>query len=553
MKGEIEELGRDGVTGAGNFSRLCDVFVTRVKSTTPLFLSNVTEVAAMLECCCDDGRQCDARVGSVAMHMESLHAVGPRVHAEQTASLAQAQAPFSGLPDIVGPLSVALYQPLRPTKLDKDECAKNEHSNEKTSTNGRGSHALVRIPFRLLNFNIWNYNGDWGKRLQRIQRMMASLQRSRDRFLAAFSSPSGVFSGVASRPPSDLPHVVVFQEVRYHNHFQPASAAGLASKLQSSHLWRHWARHYNTLHLAAMTYLRLERGVQIEAEGPMIMQLLQSEGRSTSSPPIEEKKERGPFGSSSSDPTTTVELVAMVPLRLTRLGRDGDDHQRLLLCAVFIVKASRASDEWDESRSLRVDVCTSHFSLAGDAQLLNAMEVVNLTKSLARRRFFSYDALAGPTVQTRAADVTIFAGDLNALPDAACITHLQSPGKGGGFRDAFHTVDADSDGGGRAERCRIHDPQRESDFALCNGYASEGEADGLTFDSNAESLRKRIDFVLYKAWGWERRSSEGSELGWWDVVVNSLCRLGCRSGREPAAASDHLALLADFEFVRRNT
>ena len=582
---------------SSNFSPLCDIFVTRTKETTPLFLANVTEVTAIVQCCKNSElSSCSRRVGYVAFHIETHHAVGPRAYGKMSDALQDlcfrprgggSKSFAEALPGLISPIAVTLSRPLRfnLAPIGKQQCDGNNDCSSSKPANHDGSSAdgdspvapppqlPSRIPFRLLNYNIWNYNGDWMQRARRINRLMDDLASSQAKFMVGYNpSPSaaqtvGSFSNLAGRPLLALPHIVLFQEVRYHNYYQvPPPARGHAgveeeshknlrgSKTQAYHLWRNWSSVYNYFHHPAMTYFRLSQGVQIEMEGPMIFQLMNQIGSKDDN-------------SAALSAPTVVELVARMPLRLTRLGRDGDDHQRLLLCGVFLVKHTSSADDRDERLSLRVDICTTHFSLAADAQLLNAMEVANFTRDLAQRRQFDVmpqtdsDGAVDEAMPTGswqwsnvpAADVTIVAGDLNALPSAACVTYLQSPGKGGGFRDAYHTVDPDGGSAERAtqQRCRIYDPSRTTDFALCNGHASDGEADGLTFDSNAESLKKRIDFVLYKAWDWEASERRRGRAFSWDVEVKSLCRLGCKHRLEPVAASDHLALLADLEFVRR--
>lgn len=368
---------------------------------------------------------------------------------------------------------------------------------------------------RLMNWNVWNFNGEWTSRCRRIAQIVKE----------------------------QAPDVALLQEVRidttrrdFASHRDPpVYAYKFHGVSQTEHLMRHLRTKapFTFVFHPAMTYFHTsDRNVRFEMEGPMILHKF-------------------------------LPVVASVPFLLKRFGIEhGDDHQRLMLCSAILlpprlingeeVPTARtvASEFVTSQKLLRVDVCTAHFALSPGARLINAMDALHFMEVLAARQHDldgndehdgTMGGFEGPSIPK--ASVTIFAGDLNAESTDPAIAAIANAS----YRDVFLEVQAQAATAG-ATSCGA-DANRPSSRRQTNEphrCAVEDDA-GNTFNANDYGgvLSKRIDFIFYKTRKWPRSDSVSLEHSNVRVTPRSLRHLGHRRPGVPPA-SDHVGMVADL-------
>ena len=175
------------------------------------------------------------------------------------------------------------------------------------------------LPFRVLTYNIWNFNPPWVRRLQKIGRIVSSLD------------------------PSD---VIAWQEVRYDSDFEP-TIGNLSLLYRRKHQVFHLlyvlrkspGTPYNFVFRPAMTYTQNDKG-------PTNDQLaVQVEGLALFSPHL---------------------ILRQESRLLTKTEGERDDHQRVCLGAALLFPP------WG-----LVHIFNTHMSLSLKQQVFNMREIVD--------------------------------------------------------------------------------------------------------------------------------------------------------------------------------
>jgi endonuclease/exonuclease/phosphatase family metal-dependent hydrolase len=361
-----------------------------------------------------------------------------------------------------------------------------------------------RADLRVMSYNLWNFNRDWFERCNQISRIIRDASPD---VLLMQELRIDVEISVTRTIPRLADALPSTKDVAGHHKIQSRQGYLRHSTSQIEHVMRRVRTKlpYWFDHLPAMTY----------------------------SPQLEDSPIRG-FGTRQPIPRSQTEGPAIATryqtigsfaafLPGTRLAtgdhEQGDDHQRLLLCQALLVPSSKLH------RKIRIDFCTTHFSLSPRAQALNVQGSVVTMEALAQR-----------TVRGMLASFTVFAGDLNNEPPSETIQHLLRSG----YVDVYEQL--------AAARYVAKPTPCQAAFAeriAAAGDSGEGVFDdglgphGFTFNNVEDALEKRIDFVLTHRW-----ATAGDD---------QLCPVGLRHvGRKEASLptpSDHVALVADFEVL----
>lgn len=231
--------------------------------------------------------------------------------------------------------------------------------------------------FRVATYNVWNYNGDWKRRLRLLGRELCS--RAHD--------------------------AVVVQEVRYGRWRDEALARNgwnwTLGRAQAEHIARECARRGVAVQYVwqpAMTYVdHYARAREYEIEGVAVL--------------------------------TRHRLVRRAARFLARDAADpADAHQRVALAALVAVPQvadtvpGPTAPSQSQSQSLRMAVVATHWSLSPRMAVRNAVEA---------------GALADAVRRGWGAAGVVLAGDLNAEPDSAAVRALAAPAPGPALRDAW--------------------------------------------------------------------------------------------------------------------
>jgi endonuclease/exonuclease/phosphatase family metal-dependent hydrolase len=393
------------------------------------------------------------------------------------------------------------------------------HPVPATQPYGTGTMSHTRL--RVMTYNIWNFNKDWFGRCDQIAKVIRAA--APDVLLvqeARIDIPAHVErwlpKAAADPATADIAgHAGVDTRRTYYRH----------SEAQVEHLTRHLGGKlpYWFDHLPAMVYQPAfdfspivgkphVKAARVASEGPVIMHHFASLGVF----PIFLPRTRDAMG----------------------VHEPGDDHQRLVLCHALAVP------EPGSTNRVRVDVCTTHFSLSENAQRLNVEGTIDALRALARR----------PLDGLQAAH-TVFGGDLNAEPDSDTIQTLLRAG----FVDAYshHSRNRFNAKPGnpcdKAAAVAAHQVlERDGDF---DGLGLGAE--GYTFNNVDEALVKRIDFILLKTWAAPdgKAVSQLSPTHLCVELVHHAGRAAFHDGVDPASgeavtttppASDHVAVVADL-------
>ena len=243
---------------------------------------------------------------------------------------------------------------------------------------------------KIMSFNTWNFNGPWAARHRYIAGEMVS----------------------------HWADVIALQEVRYHDHYHgtqyhppagnnkpgasqfasgptPTRFAGTHILSDILHTKSRGTFPYSFAWWPSMAYYMAPTETELsklEVEGLMMFTNFRR-----------------------------VQLLDVIACPLTRDLFD-EDHQRMLLCSVMLLSPNQDSTRVDKrdvadaqnnnstmksnnttgasfhiAPSIRVDVCTSHFSLSGIHGNRNANEVVHYMNRLSKKRFAPLSKLEPPT------------------------------------------------------------------------------------------------------------------------------------------------------------
>jgi endonuclease/exonuclease/phosphatase family metal-dependent hydrolase len=352
--------------------------------------------------------------------------------------------------------------------------------------------------------NIWNFNGDWKYRRRALSLDLAqgipfpvdiiTLQEVRYHSNAPDTSPFPTCdpqtNGLDHASCVSLPVHSKTQALDMVAAFDHASASRISLGVDTQ---KHRAAHVKDFAFyPAMTYLHLSRyePPRLEMEGLMNMVMKYYDER----------------------PPWFVVGHERHLLRRNTSDQGGDDHQRSLLCTILLCPLRRDGEYVD----VRIDVCTSHFALGEAAQEQNVLEAIAFMDRLRDRRRFGDGRNTGEYITEPmlmpTASATFFTGDLNSEPHHTVATHIIASG----FMDLW---------------------------AACNGGSGSGGTveSGFTFNTNEETLVKRIDFIYLKMHD-QRLSSHCVQF----VTVGEG-----GVNRSRGVSSDHLGVAAHVKFTLR--
>lgn len=266
------------------------------------------------------------------------------------------------------------------TPSSSEESEKSEESKNEESSNEEGVEEEDGRAFRVATYNVWNYNGDWKRRLRLLGRELCS--RAHD--------------------------AVVVQEVRAGPWRDEALARNgwnwTLGRAQAEHIARECARRGVAVQYVwqpAMTYLdHYARDRAYDIEGVAVL--------------------------------TRHRLVRRATRFLARDAADAADaHQRVALAALVEVvpetstlssQQQQQQQQQHHQKPLRMAVVGTHWSLSPEMAVRNAVEA---------------GALADAVRRTWGAAGVVLAGDLNAEPDSAAVRALEAGAPGPALRDAW--------------------------------------------------------------------------------------------------------------------
>eukprot|EP01112_Ceratiomyxa_fruticulosa_P009403 TRINITY_DN2446_c0_g2_i1.p1 TRINITY_DN2446_c0_g2~~TRINITY_DN2446_c0_g2_i1.p1 ORF type:complete len:615 (-),score=143.68 TRINITY_DN2446_c0_g2_i1:68-1912(-) len=290
------------------------------------------------------------------------------------------------------------------TSESTENVENSKENDEKSIDNNNASTDKLNI----LSYNIWNYNDPWNTRKDILVNVSLSI-------------------------PDTIPHIILWQEVRYSEHkhinvLEEVRDKWGGGRSQAEALLKGFHNHgidYQYVYQPAMTYLK--EYPTYEMEGLAIFSLY----------PIVQTSHR----------------------TLSRDIHDAtDEHQRICLSARIKTNLGL------------VDVFVTHMSLSNSAQLRNIVEIWEFMKS-----FDSDEKIP-----------QFLMGDMNNKPDSLPVKFLlgehEISGKRGDLKDLWSIYSKN-----KGLVC--------DEFGVCTNTPLQ-ESDGYTFSTLNEKLTSRIDFVF---------------------------------------------------------